>query len=103
MAIQLRATIKECETLIPTIGETLTPIIQSEAGCGKTSLLKGIEKTRFFCTDAIIPKLEQIQTNGMRAKLAPEKQRSVLLVISEPKICTLTSSSTGKNNKPDVD
>ena len=44
MAIQLRATIKECEILIPTIGETLTPIIQSEAGCGKTSLLKGIEK-----------------------------------------------------------
>ena len=42
--INLRATIKELENLIPTIGETLTPIIQSEAGCGKTSLLKGIEK-----------------------------------------------------------
>ena len=42
--INLRATIKELENLIPTIGETLTPIIQSEAGCGKTSLLKAIEK-----------------------------------------------------------
>ena len=42
--MQQRVTIKELETLIPTIGETLTPIIQSEAGCGKTSLLKTIEK-----------------------------------------------------------
>ena len=37
-------TINELRTLIPTIGETLTPIIQSEAGCGKTSLLKMIEQ-----------------------------------------------------------
>ena len=42
--MKLRCTINELETLIPTIGETLTPIIQSEAGCGKTSLLKTIEK-----------------------------------------------------------
>jgi hypothetical protein len=42
--MQQRVTIKELETLITTIGETLTPIIQSEAGCGKTSLLKAIEK-----------------------------------------------------------
>jgi hypothetical protein len=42
--MQQRVTIKELETLIPTIAETLTPIIQSEAGCGKTSLLKAIEK-----------------------------------------------------------
>ena len=38
-----RVTIKELVTLIPTIGETLTPIIQSEPGCGKTSLLKMLE------------------------------------------------------------
>lgn len=44
MTIRLTATIKECETLMPTIGEELTVIIQSEAGCGKTSLLKTIEK-----------------------------------------------------------
>ena len=42
--MQQRVTIKELENLITTIGETLTPIIQSEAGCGKTSLLKAIEK-----------------------------------------------------------
>ena len=42
--MQQRVTIKELETLIPPIAETLTPIIQSEAGCGKTSLLKAIEK-----------------------------------------------------------
>ena len=42
--MKLRCTINELETLIPTIGETLTPIIQSEAGCGKTSLLRTIEK-----------------------------------------------------------
>jgi len=44
MAIQLKATTKECENLIHTIGEELTPIIQSEPGCGKTSILKGLEK-----------------------------------------------------------
>ena len=33
------ATIKELRNLIPIIGESLTPIIQSEPGCGKTSLL----------------------------------------------------------------
>lgn len=42
--MRLRCTINELETLIPTIGHKLTPIIQSEAGCGKTSLLKTIEK-----------------------------------------------------------
>jgi hypothetical protein len=42
--MKLRCTINELETLIPTIGQELTPIIQSEAGCGKTSLLKAIEK-----------------------------------------------------------
>ena len=42
--MKLRCTINELETLIPTIGQELTPIIQSEAGCGKTSLLKTIEK-----------------------------------------------------------
>ncbi len=42
--MRLRCTINELETLISTIGHELTPIIQSEAGCGKTSLLKGIEK-----------------------------------------------------------
>ena len=31
--------IKELRVLIPTIGATLTPVIQSEPGCGKTSLL----------------------------------------------------------------
>ena len=42
--MKLRCTINELETLIHTIGHELTPIIQSEAGCGKTSLLKTIEK-----------------------------------------------------------
>lgn len=32
-------TIEELRKVIPTIGETITPIIQSEPGCGKTSLL----------------------------------------------------------------
>jgi len=36
--------IEELRTLIPTIGKELTPVIQSEPGCGKTSLLKMIEK-----------------------------------------------------------
>jgi len=36
--------IKELRTLIPTIGHEITPIIQSEPGCGKTSLLKMIEE-----------------------------------------------------------
>jgi hypothetical protein len=31
--------IKELRTLVPLIGSELTPIIQSEPGCGKTSLL----------------------------------------------------------------
>lgn len=35
-------TINELRTIIPTIGENLTPIIQSEPGCGKTSLLQMI-------------------------------------------------------------
>lgn len=35
-------TIKELRTLIPTIAEFLTPVIQSEPGCGKTSLLSMI-------------------------------------------------------------
>jgi hypothetical protein len=39
-----QVTIEELRTLIPTIAETLTPVIQSEAGCGKTSLLKMIEQ-----------------------------------------------------------
>ena len=42
--MQQRVTIKELETLIPTIAETLTPIIQSEAGCGKTSILKMLKE-----------------------------------------------------------
>jgi len=42
--INVRATTKECESLIHTIGEELTPIIQSEPGCGKTSILESIEK-----------------------------------------------------------
>ena len=37
-------TIDELRTLIPTIGAELTPVIQSEPGCGKTSLLKMIEQ-----------------------------------------------------------
>ena len=36
------ATINELRTTIPTIGKEITPIIQSEPGCGKTSLLKMI-------------------------------------------------------------
>ena len=35
-------TIKELRTIIPAIGAELTPIIQSEPGCGKTSLLSMI-------------------------------------------------------------
>ena len=37
-------TINELRTIIPTIGENLTPIIQSEPGCGKTSLLDMIRE-----------------------------------------------------------
>jgi hypothetical protein len=37
-------TIEELRKIIPTIARTLTPVIQSEAGCGKTSLLKMIEQ-----------------------------------------------------------
>ena len=40
----MQVTIKELRTLIPTIGTELTPIIQSEAGCGKTSLLYMMEQ-----------------------------------------------------------
>ena len=40
----MRVTIKELQNVIPTIGTTITPIIQSEPGCGKTSLLKMLEK-----------------------------------------------------------
>lgn len=36
--------IKELRTLIPLIGSELTPIIQSEPGCGKTSLLSMIHE-----------------------------------------------------------
>lgn len=36
--------IKELKTLIPLIGSELTPIIQSEPGCGKTSLLSMIRE-----------------------------------------------------------
>lgn len=36
--------IKELKTLIPLVGSELTPIIQSEPGCGKTSLLSMIRE-----------------------------------------------------------
>ena len=36
--------IKELRTLVPLIGSELTPIIQSEPGCGKTSLLSMIRE-----------------------------------------------------------
>ena len=37
-------TINELRKVIPLIGSELTPVIQSEPGCGKTSLLKMIEE-----------------------------------------------------------
>lgn len=37
-------TIDELRKLIPTIGRDLTPVIQSEPGCGKTSILKMLEE-----------------------------------------------------------
>ena len=37
-------TIEELRTTIPAIAKTITPVIQSEAGCGKTSILKMLEK-----------------------------------------------------------
>jgi hypothetical protein len=37
-------TIDELRKLIPTIGKELTPVIQSEPGCGKTSILKMLEE-----------------------------------------------------------
>ena len=37
-------TIDELRKLIPAIGQQLTVVVQSEAGCGKTSLLKMIEQ-----------------------------------------------------------
>ena len=40
----MKVTIEELRKVIPTIGTTITPIIQSEPGCGKTSLLKMLEK-----------------------------------------------------------
>jgi len=40
----MNVTIDELRKLIPTIGESLTPIIQSEPGCGKTSLLSMIKE-----------------------------------------------------------
>jgi hypothetical protein len=36
----MKVTIEELRKLIPTIGVDLTPIIQSEPGCGKTSILE---------------------------------------------------------------
>ena len=36
--------INELRKLIPVIGKTLTPVIQSEPGCGKTSLLSMLEE-----------------------------------------------------------
>jgi hypothetical protein len=39
-----KVTIDQLRTIIPTIGVELTPIIQSEPGCGKTSLLGMIEE-----------------------------------------------------------
>jgi len=36
--------IEELRKVIPSIGKELTPVIQSEPGCGKTSLLKMIEQ-----------------------------------------------------------
>ena len=41
---QVSVSIKELRKLIPTIGKNLTPVIQSEPGCGKTSLLKMLEE-----------------------------------------------------------
>jgi len=40
----MSVTIDELRKLIPTIGVELTPIIQSEPGCGKTSLLSMLEE-----------------------------------------------------------
>lgn len=37
-------TINELRKVIPAIGKELTPVIQSEPGCGKTSLLKMLEE-----------------------------------------------------------
>ena len=37
-------TIEELRTTIPAIARTITPVIQSEAGCGKTSILKMLEQ-----------------------------------------------------------
>jgi Ni2+-binding GTPase involved in maturation of urease and hydrogenase len=37
-------TIDELRKLIPAIGKSLTPVIQSEPGCGKTSLLNMIKE-----------------------------------------------------------
>ncbi len=39
-----KVTIDQLRTIIPTIGVELTPIVQSEPGCGKTSLLSMIEE-----------------------------------------------------------
>ena len=39
----LSVSIDECATVIKTIGNEITPIIVSEPGCGKSSILKMIE------------------------------------------------------------
>ena len=41
---QVSVSINELRKLIPAIGKTLTPVIQSEPGCGKTSLLSMLEE-----------------------------------------------------------
>ena len=40
----MQASIEELRTFIPEVGHKLTPIIQSEAGCGKTSILKMLKE-----------------------------------------------------------
>ncbi len=40
----MSVTIDELRVLIPTIGKEITPIIQSEPGCGKTSLLSMLKE-----------------------------------------------------------
>jgi hypothetical protein len=40
----MQASIEELRTFIPEVGHRLTPIIQSEAGCGKTSILKMLKE-----------------------------------------------------------
>ena len=107
--INVRATTKECENLIHTIGEELTPIIQSEPGCGKTSILESIEKKYgnkydYIYVDCPVKDMSDIAMTipnhdnktldtytGSLFKLDSDKPKVILLdeFMKSPKLCQI--------------